>query len=218
MTGEKVASARIAQELHRSILRGDLQPGERILQEDIAAEFGASRLPVREALRILEAEGLVTLVANTGAWVSQLNLREATEIYKIRERIEPLALVESMQHLTDADIDHIAQIAQSIDRVNGDTEAFLRLDREFHLATYKRAGMPTLDALVLRYWNTTQHYRRAFFELADDPGHWTIHYEHRLLVDAIRRRDTDEGERILRSHIRRTRLSLAEHPEIFPKD
>ncbi|MDP5226727.1 MULTISPECIES: GntR family transcriptional regulator [Arthrobacter] len=217
MTSPTVASVRIAQALHESILRGELKPGERIRQEEIAAEFGASRLPVREALRLLAADGLVTMVANTGAWVAQLNLREATEIYKIRERIEPLALAESMPRLTEADIDQISGLADAIDGVE-DTDSFLRLDREFHLATYRRADMPALEAMVLRYWNTTQHYRRAYYELPGSGGHWTIHYEHKLLVDAIRRRDTDEGERILRSHIRRTRLALAEHPEIFPKD
>ena len=80
------ASQRIADELSQRILDGDLAPGTRIRQEQIAEEFGVSRLPIREALRILESHGLVTLVASSGAWVSSMNLAECQETYLIRER------------------------------------------------------------------------------------------------------------------------------------
>src|SRR5690554_2391409 len=99
--GEHGASAhRIADGVRDSILAGELGPGERVRQEIIAARYGASRVPVREALRILEAEGLVTLVANTGAWVMQLSLAECEELYQVRERIEPLLLRFSMPGLS----------------------------------------------------------------------------------------------------------------------
>jgi DNA-binding GntR family transcriptional regulator len=85
-----VASQRITDALRTEILDGGYQPGQRIKQEDIAARLGASRIPVREALRMLQAEGLVTLVANSGAWVARLSLAECAELYQIRERLEPL--------------------------------------------------------------------------------------------------------------------------------
>ena len=72
-----------------------ISPGERIRQQELAAQDGASRVPVREALRILEAEGLVTLVANAGSWVSRLSAQECTEMYQMRERLEPLLLAYS---------------------------------------------------------------------------------------------------------------------------
>ncbi|HZK60311.1 MAG TPA: GntR family transcriptional regulator, partial [Cryobacterium sp.] len=75
------ASHRIAASLREDILTGKYSPGERIIQEELAEQFGASRLPVREALRMLEADGLVTLVAHTGAWVSRLSLAECEELY-----------------------------------------------------------------------------------------------------------------------------------------
>src|SRR4051794_18101373 len=84
------AGTRIASELREAILTGEYAPGDRVRQEDLADRHGASRVPVREALRMLESEGLVTLVANTGAWVSRVSLAECEEIYRIRERIEPL--------------------------------------------------------------------------------------------------------------------------------
>ena len=84
------AGTRIADQIRESILAGEYEPGARIRQEDLADRHGASRLPVREALRALEGEGLVTVVANTGAWVSRLSLAECEETYQMRERIEPL--------------------------------------------------------------------------------------------------------------------------------
>ena len=90
--GHGAAGTRVADALRSAILEGDYVPGERIRQEVLAKRYGASRVPVREALRMLEAEGLVTLVANTGAWVARISLAECEEMYQIRERIEPLPL------------------------------------------------------------------------------------------------------------------------------
>jgi DNA-binding GntR family transcriptional regulator len=208
------AGARIAAELREAILTGEHAPGERIRQEDLADRHGASRVPVREALRMLEAEGLVTLVANTGAWVSQLSLTECEEMYQIRERIEPLLLRYNIPLLTDETIHRIQFLADAMER-SGDVEQFLRLDREFHLSCYTAAQTSVLGDTVLRLWNRTQHYRRAFTRVFRSEGDRSVHYEHHLLVSAIQRRDLDEAERILAGHIRRTRLELARHPDVF---
>lgn len=217
---ETVASRRVANALRTSILDGTLRPGARIYQEEIAERFGASRLPVREAFRMLESEGLVTLVPNSGAWVSRLNLKECVEIYKIRERIEPLALSESILRLDDATIARIEALCDEIERgtetpETSDIEHFLRLDREFHLLTYQASGMPSLNTMVERFWNTTQHYRRAYTKLLGTEKRWIINYEHRLLVEAIKRRDAEEAERVLYGHIRRTRKELEQHDDLF---
>ena len=208
------AGARIAAELRDSILRGEQAPGTRIRQEDLAGRHGASRLPVREALRMLEAEGLVTLVANTGAWVSSLSLAECEEMYQIRERIEPLLLRLNVPLMSEEQIEHLGQLADAMEG-SGDVEDFLRLDREFHLSCYQAAPTSVLGDMVLRLWNRTQHYRRAFTRVFRSEGDRSVHHEHQLLVSAIRRRDADEAERVLAGHIRRTRLELARHPDVF---
>ena len=128
------AGARIAAELRQAILDGRYAPGARVRQEDLAGQHGASRLPVREALRMLESEGLVTLVANTGAWVSQLSLAECQEMYQIRERLEPLLLRYSIPHLDPSRVDQLELLADAMER-SSDVEQFLRLDREFHLSS-----------------------------------------------------------------------------------
>jgi DNA-binding GntR family transcriptional regulator len=134
-----VASSRIADALRAAILDGSYRPGERIRQEDVAARSGASRIPVREALRMLQAEGLVTLVVNSGAWVTRLTLAECGELYQIRERLEPLLLRSSLPGLDDAVIGRLADLAGAMERSGGDVDAFLRADREFHLASYSAA-------------------------------------------------------------------------------
>ena len=216
-----VASTRIADSLRAEILDGRYQPGERIRQEDLAARSGASRIPAREALRTLAAEGLLTVVANSGAWVTKLTLRECTETYLIRERLEPLLLRESMPGLDRTAIDRLAVLADEMERGQG-VDAFLRADREFHLASYAGAMESQAWQIIHRMWNTTQHYRREFTKLAarsgmrdEGPGLGPTHLEHRLLLDCIRRGDGDDAERVLVTHIRRTRLELQEHPEIF---
>jgi Transcriptional regulators len=209
------AGARIASELRDAILAGEYAPGARIRQEDLADRHGASRLPVREALRMLEAEGLLTLVANTGAWVTKLTLADCEELYRIRERIEPLLLAYSIPNLADAAIDHLAALADAMESA-GDVEEFLRLDRDFHLGSFAAADTAVLGELVLGLWNRTQHYRRAFTRVfRSDGGARDVHLDHHQLVAAIRRRDVEEAERIQAAHIRRTRLELARHPEIF---
>lgn len=208
------ASHRVAAELRRSILNGDLPPGARIRQEEVAARTGASRLPVREALRMLTAEGLVTSEPNKGARVPVLSAHDVDLIYQMRERLEPLALLETMPRLTVDDLDRLTALQEQI-AGNDDVEEFMRLDREFHLLTYSRCELEPLSSTVLRMWNWTQHYRRAYMNLAGRSQRWIIDAEHGLLLDALRRRDGVDAERYLAGHIRRTRVELSQHPEVF---
>jgi DNA-binding GntR family transcriptional regulator len=226
---ENVASHRIADTLRTAILGGNYLPGERIRQEDVAASSGASRIPVREALRMLDSEGLVTLVANSGAWVTKLTLSECVETYLIRERLEPLLLRTSMPALDPAAVGRLGQLADQMEAGAG-LDAFMRADREFHLSSYAGAASTEMGQIIHRMWNTTQHYRREFTRRAANSasprggappptprkdGLTATHLEHRLLLDCIRRQDPDDAERVLTMHIRRTRLELEKHPEIF---
>src|SRR6185312_6949372 len=111
---DQTTSERIAAHLRDAILRGEIAPGSRIRQEEVAERLGTSRLPVREALRILEAEGLTEHTANKGARVPRLDPAELDVLYRMRERLEPLALTESLPHLSDADIAELADIHERI--------------------------------------------------------------------------------------------------------
>ncbi|WP_342115303.1 GntR family transcriptional regulator [Pseudoduganella sp. OTU4001] len=213
MTTELI-SQRMTDSIRELILSGEFAPGSKISQEALASRFGASRIPVREALNRLESDGLVVLKPNCGAWVAKLDLQECLEIYKIRERVEPLALSEAVANITDAEIDALEALVLAMERAS-EPEEFLRLDREFHLASYRAARMNMLAGMVERFWNTTQHYRRAFTSLLGSEGSWIIHAEHKLIIDALRRRDADGAGHLLHEHIRRTRFELERHQELF---
>ncbi|MFT4280247.1 GntR family transcriptional regulator [Microbacterium sp.] len=212
------AGARIAEGIRTKIIAGLYPPGTRIRQEDVAAEFGASRVPVREAIRQLEYEGLVTVRANAGAWVSRLTLAECEEVYQMRERLEPLLLRYAAPHLDDQALAHLGDLAQRISAAGPDTEQFLLLDREFHLASYAPAQTSQLEDLVRKLWNTTAPYRRAYVSSWGNDARRIAHEEHHLMVAALKDGDLEEAERVLGGHIRRTRRQLARTPEIFDTD
>jgi DNA-binding GntR family transcriptional regulator len=210
----EAASARIAAHLRQAILSGEIAPGQWIRQEEVAARHGASRLPVREALRALAAEGLLEHEAHRGSRVPVLDRGEVDVLYQMRERLEPLALAESLPHLTPEQVDHMEQVQARIE-AGVDLAEFLVLDGEFHLTSYLGCSTEHLVSTVRRLWYATQHYRRTFMTLEGPDRHWVVNCEHRLLLDAVRRGDAEDAERCLAGHIRRTRVELSQHPEVF---
>lgn len=208
---------RVAEILRDEVLDGTLAPGSRLLQEELAERLGISRIPIREALQQLEAEGLIVLKPNSGAWIAKIDLQECVEIYKIRERVEPLGLAESIPYITDEDVAELEGLVVAIEQCST-VEEFLRLDRQLHLTSYKRSPLPMLQTMIAGFWNKTQHYRRAYTEEIGSANRWIILAEHRLLLEAIRNRDADDAERVLLGHIRRTRVQLARSGEMLARN
>ena len=211
-----VASHRVAEALAGRILSGALPPGARIIQDELAEELGSSRIPVREALRILENRGLVTLRSNSGAWVTSMSLRDLEMSYEVREHIEPILLRDSLPHLGPDALMHMREVQERIE-ANHDVETFLDLDREFHWTSYSGSTAGQLRQMIERLWDTTQSYRRAFVTLSLGTS-WMIHSEHRLLLAALEQRDPVTASDVLALHIRRTRSALMRHPELLASD
>jgi DNA-binding GntR family transcriptional regulator len=212
------AVERVANGLRRAILAGTMPPGSRIRQETVAETFGTSRQPVRLALKRLESEGLVVLVANSGAWVARVDVDACIEIHKIRERLEALAIEEAVPRFDRESVVRLGEIQTRLE-TTGDAELSLRLDRDFHLLAYAAAGLPRLGREIERLWDATHHYRRAF-ALAVGPEEARLaDYEHRLLIEAIETRDALGAGRLVQSHIRRTRLAFERRRDLIaPRD
>jgi DNA-binding GntR family transcriptional regulator len=202
---QPAASTRVADILAERILSGKLPPGARIKQDELAEELNTSRIPVRDALRILESRGLVTLRANIGARVTRMTLHDLELAYEIRERIEPLLLAESIPHLTDEDAAEMRRMQEQIEATS-DVDQFLTLDRRFHWTAYSGHRAPQLAQIIARLWDTTQSYRRAYFPVERDRAR-AIYAEHHLFLEAIERRDADTATAVLVMHIRRTRVA-----------
>jgi DNA-binding GntR family transcriptional regulator len=192
-----------------AIMRGDLPPDSRIHQADVAASLGISRIPVREALRKLEAEGLVVFIPNSGARVARVEQNEVVEIYMIREALEPMAIKASVEQMSDAKVLEIDLLRRGLDETPfEDDEQILDLDRRFHLAAYSAEATPRAVRMIEDLWNTTHKFRRRY-KLTVGNLEWDeITAEHWLIVQALRARDGVRAASILEQHIRRTRLGL----------
>ena len=204
--------------LREEIVSGTLQPGRWLRQEELAERFGTSRIPAREALKQLEGEGLVNLIAHSGARVATLDPSELNEIYVMREQLEPLAIRMSAPNLTDTDLEELEALVVEMERISAtapDRDSFvaaLSVDRRFHTLATSASGMPRLQQLVHNLLAATQPYRRAYIILLDDPERRRFNdVEHRLLLDALKRRESSHAEMVARLHIARTRQALQEH-------
>ncbi len=213
----QVMSQRVADILAERILSGQMRPDERIKQDELAAELNISRIPVRDALRILETRGLVSLKANAGARVTSFSNRDLEISYTVREQLEPMLLAESMANFEDVDIEEMRDILAELVLVE-DVEAFLPLDRAFHWTAYRRANAPQLTQIVERLWDTTHSYRRAYAKLAIKNGAKIQRTEHELLFGAIERREVEMAQATLVMHIRRTRIGLANYGYLLNAD
>jgi DNA-binding GntR family transcriptional regulator len=217
-SGYEPMSSVVAAWIRTRIIEGDLKPGERIRQDAVAKACGTSRIPVREALNRLRNEGLVTLVSHVGARVARLDIQEVDEIYALRELIEPWVLSQSVPNLTAEHHERLRELIDDMDRVAGaeDPSSWIERDRLFHLTSYSAAPLPRALALIEGFWDRSQQYRRAYtllpdrIELADA--------EHRLILKTIEQYDALNAEALSRVHIRRTRLFLDEHSELFDDD
>ena len=205
----------IVRRLREAILDGRLPPGLRIGQEALARQLGVSRIPVREALRQLEVEGLVTLRPHSGARVARMDWAEHVELYRIREALEPLVIAESAPLLTDAQLERLTELVALIETSSDDLHAWLEHDRRFHLESYAAAPRPRMLQMIDEFWTSSQQYRRAHVLTIPAEELRLVNDEHRVILEALHRRDAIEAETRLRMHLRRTRITLARHPDLF---
>lgn len=137
----------IADALRSAILQGRLKSGQSLKQDEIAAEFHVSKIPVREALVQLQAEGLVSLMPSRGAIVSRLSYEDVAEIYTIRIALEPVALRHAIPHMTNMDFLQMESTLEHIDHEE-DMTKWAELNWEFHAALYTPANMPRLIHVI----------------------------------------------------------------------
>ncbi len=141
---------RVLDELRQSIIAGRLNPGERLLERELTSMMGVSRTVVREALRQLESEGLITIIPNKGPVVRELTLEEARDLYSIRAVLEGLA---ARQFVENASHEQIAKLERELARVRkaydgGNTESILESKNDFYDALFAGAGSDTLSSMI----------------------------------------------------------------------
>lgn len=194
------AQAAVLAELRARILTGALGPGTALRQDDLAAELGVSRVPLREALRILESEGHVTYAAHRGYRVVELSLADLTEIYRLRAVIEDDLARSALAALGEQELASIRDAHAALARLEAaadpDLAELARANRAFHWAIL-RPG-PRADRVLTTLWDASDAYRAHWFALRTNVERGA--HEHSEVLAACQRRDTEAVVRILDRH------------------
>jgi len=190
-----------ADAIRERILRGRYPEGQPLRQDAIGAELGVSRIPVREALRQLEAEGLVTFSPHRGAVVSTLSLKQIQELFELRAEIEGDLILRAIPHMTSEDHARADEIldAYEIALHSGQVPVWGALNRQFHATLYAPADRALTMSIVNRLHQHSDRYLRM--QLALTHGETRARHEHRAIATAARKRDSAKASRLLREHI-----------------
>jgi DNA-binding GntR family transcriptional regulator len=197
----------IADALRSDILAGATPPGAPLRQEAIAQRFAVSRIPVREALRALERDGLVEVHPNRGAFVVELSAEQIREITDLRVLLEGDLIARALARMTDTDVRQIEAAAREAEAAAA-TPAWSQADRRFHEALYAPAGRPQQLALVLGLRRSVERYGALYGQLPERREEWLR--DHAALVASCRQRDAERARRELEGHIGRAGAFLAE--------
>lgn len=188
----------IADALREAICSGEISPGAPLKQDDIAAEFGVSHTPVREALKALVSEGLAILHHNRGCFVSDLSSAVARELMEFRAVLEPRLAGWAIDHLTEANIEQGRQVMAKIDKTSNPLQR-LRLATEFHTIIYARANRPFFLEQVSRARNNLNRYWRLAW--ADRKFPVSTQNEHQTILDLCVARDRTGLSAFIERHI-----------------
>jgi DNA-binding GntR family transcriptional regulator len=190
-------AVRISKVLADRIIAGALEPGSRLGQDHVAEEFGASHVPVREAFRRLEAQGLVVSEPRRGVRVAGFNPEEVREVAEMRAALEALALRNAMPHLTRALLDQAEEVNKAGDRAP-DVQAWERANRDFHRTILTPCGMPRLLKAIDDLQTASARFLfsgwRAEWEAPTDR-------DHRAILDALRAGRGETAVSVLTRHI-----------------
>jgi DNA-binding GntR family transcriptional regulator len=201
-------TVQVYERLREAIIQQVLPPGHRLVQSKLADDLQVSLVPVREALKTLEAEGLVSIIPRRGAFVTEISLKDLADLYFARQLIEGETASYAVQHLTESDFSSMAALIQQM-RVatdHDDMHEFMRLNRSFHMTIYRALNNAHLLQTIESHWERSELYRFRYLFIAHNVP--SIHDEHDAILRACRQRDSDQVKELVRQHIASTRAGL----------
>lgn len=199
---------RIADAIREAIIAGALGPGSRVNESEIAARYGISRSPVREALRLLQQEGLVAMEPRRGAFVKRLTPQEIVDVYDVKSMLEGHATRLATGRMREEHLERLAALVARMEQelAGGDMAAYVESTREFHEMIVRGCGNATLTA-IYQGLERKIHWLRTLS--LSRPGRVEVSLaDHRAILAAMRRRDAAEAERIARAHIEQNAVEL----------
>ncbi len=193
----KTAVELVEAELRSRIMSGALVPGTPLRQEALSEELGVSRIPLREAIRLLSFEGLVDLIPHKGAYVTMVSIGEVRELFELRIRLEPWLLEEACPLLSEADLNQAERIAGSMNNI--DEQSWGQLNWELHGLLYRAAQRPMAMNMVRSLHEKTERYLR--FQVVNTPIRQQAYDEHLALISLCRNRQSESAKQVLTQHI-----------------
>jgi DNA-binding GntR family transcriptional regulator len=195
----KTAHQAVAEAIRRDITSGKFPPGSWIVQENLVELYGVSRIPIREALKTLEAEEYVTYVPHSGYRVAKLGLEELHEVFRLRAVLEEFLIRDAMPRVTDEVVEQMRLQMAEMDRAAaaGDLVAVGVANRHFHFLSFQQSRMARTKRIVTQLYNTADAYRPLYAHLMDLSK---VNREHILLTEAVAARDVERAVALNHEH------------------
>lgn len=197
-------SSRVFQKIRDDILKGKYKEHDELRENTLGKELGVSRTPVREALRQLELEGLVSIIPNKGAYVTGISPKDVSDIYIIRSMLEGLSARWATENITDEQLDELDEVMLLSEfhmkrEGGGSAEQMADLDGRFHTILYEASNSKILSHVLLDFHRYVQPARESSV-LSEERARKSIR-EHKQLLRAIRDKDADLAEQLANEHI-----------------
>ncbi len=202
LTAETLPS-KIYRILREAIIKGQLQPGERLVQDDLAKTLNVSRMPIREAIKQLAAEGYVTVEPHKGAVVKQFTIHELEEIYFLRAKFEPMAAAESLKLMSPQLVIQLRELNEKMKKTD-DTDEYVQLNIQFHHLLIKDCPWGKLNSIIENLW--TGFPQQTPHLLPNQIA--TSISEHDLMVEALANNNIELTCQLLEQHITRAKYDV----------
>lgn len=195
--------------LRQAILKGELAPGERLMEIQLAERLGVSRTPIREAIRKLELEGLVLMIPRKGAEVAKISEKSLRDVLEVRRSLEELAIELACQRMNEEDIEKLeeAQAAFAEAIAAGDAMAIAESDESYHDAIYRGTYNDRLVQILYNLREQMYRYRLEYIKDADKRQ--ILLLEHDKILKAIKNRRVIEAKDTMRAHIDNQALTVS---------
>lgn len=201
----------VFENLREAILEGKLEPGQRLMEVQLAEQLGVSRTPVREAIRKLELEGLVVMLPRKGAYVADVSLKDIIDVLEIRSTLEGLAAYLAADRITEEGVERLKAIAedfkQSIERKD-DIEKLLKKDVEFHECIFNATNNTKLSQIINTLWEQVHRFRTTYISDFDTSTH--LVEEHNNILNAIISGDNELAKKYAIDHIEKAEQFMIE--------
>lgn len=191
----------MAVQLRTEIRRGILEPGARLRQGEVAARLGVSTTPVREAFRVLHAEGLLRTDPHRDTVVFRPTIADVKEAYEIRETLEPLALERAIENADPSLIEELDQILHEMDHTE-DEARWVELNHEFHSRMYNASNRPLLASILMNISGSSVAYMHMVVPYARASGR--AQSEHREILNALEKKDVERAKKAIVIHLHHT--------------